>query len=358
MAISIQIKKEWEGFGLNVCFQGEAKRIGILGASGSGKSMALKSIAGIETPEAGMIEVDKRLCFDSAKGVNIRPQERDIGYLFQNYALFPSMTVAQNIAAGLKGRKAEKRARVEEMIERFQLRGLSGRRPHELSGGQQQRVALARMMACQPKAILLDEPFSALDVYLRDSLQRELLELLQDFPGTAILVSHSRDEIYRFSEELLILDRGKSLVYGKTKEIFANPMYREAAKLTGCKNFSAIQRIDGHTIEAVDWGIQIHTERLVPAHASCIGYRAHDFVPIWNQGGARTGPPANAFRVQVAERAELPFETNYYLHPQNARKEAGLICWFVQRNLTPQICERGLPDYLGIQEQKIMYLED
>ena len=247
MGIKVDIKRKLGEFSLDIHFQTESKRIGILGASGCGKSMTLKSIAGIETPDFGMIQIDDKVLFDSANKVDLKPQKRNVGYLFQNYALFPTMTVAKNIAAGLKGSKEEKQKKVQEMIEKFELTGLADRLPGQLSGGQQQRVALARIMAYEPDVILLDEPFSALDVFLKDRLQQELIEMLKDYEGTVIMVSHSRDEIYRFSEELLIMDQGKPVIYGETKEIFAKPVYKEAAKLTGCKNFSRIKRVDVHT---------------------------------------------------------------------------------------------------------------
>ena len=268
MGIKVDIKRKLGEFSLDIHFQTESKRIGILGASGCGKSMTLKSIAGIEIPDSGMIQIDDKVLFDSANKVNLKPQKRNVGYLFQNYALFPTMTVAKNIAAGLKGSKEENQKKVQEMIEKFALTGLADRLPGQLSGGQQQRVALARIMAYEPDVILLDEPFSALDVFLKDRLQQELIEMLNDYEGTVIMVSHSRDEIYRFSEELLIMDQGKPVIYGETKEIFAKPVYKEAAKLTGCKNFSRIKRVDAHTAEILDWGITLHTNQEIDEQAA------------------------------------------------------------------------------------------
>lgn len=351
MAIEVNIKAQKENFTLNIQFHGTSNRIGILGASGSGKSMALKSIAGIELPDKGFIQIDDTILFDSSKKINVKPQKRNIGYLFQNYALFPTMTVFKNIESGLKGSKVEKRKRVQEMIDKFKLSGLENRLPSELSGGQQQRVALARIMAYRPNAILLDEPFSALDVFLKDQLQLELIEMLNDYQGTVIMVSHSRDEIYRFSEELLIVDNGMAVVYGETKELFANPRYKEAAKLTGCKNFSDIKKIDSHTIEVLDWGVLLHLKQSVPDYASCIGYRAHDFTPIWGK------QQENCFQCTLVNMAELPFETNYYLLPQGKCERESLICWFVQRDKLPEMKQKGIPDYLKIQEEKIMFLE-
>ena len=351
MSVEVRIKKSMDGFRLNVQFLGQSRRIGILGASGCGKSMTLKSIAGIETPHEGYIRIDHKVLLDTAGRVNLKPQNRNIGYLFQNYALFPAMTTAENIAAGLKKSKAENKKRVEEIIDKFRLSGLENRLPAELSGGQQQRVALARIMAYQPDVILLDEPFSAMDVFLRDQMQRELMEMLQDYLGTVIMVSHSRDEIYRFSEEILVLDQGADVIYGKTKEIFANPIYREAARLTGCKNFSDIRKIDSHTIEAQGWGIRLHLDKEVPEYADCIGFRAHDFAPVW---GDR---PKNGIRVRLADMAALPFETNYYILPQGSCEAENVVCWFVQRELLTVIKEKGLPDYLEVREDKILYLK-
>lgn len=351
MPIKVQLKKSLGSFSLDVRFQGGSKRIGILGASGSGKSMTLKCIAGIEPLEEGFIQIDGRILFDSAKGVNQKPQKRNIGYLFQNYALFPHMTVAQNIAAGLKGTKSQKKARAEEMMEKFHLSGLAGHYPSQLSGGQQQRTALARIMAYQPDAILLDEPFSALDVYLRDRMQRELMEMLEEYPGTVILVSHSRDEIYRFSQETLVLGQGRDICYGRTGEIFASPTYLEVAKLTGCKNFSKIRHVDAHTIEATDWGITLRLQTPAPPEASFMGYRAHDFVPLWGE------KPQNALPVQVASQADLPFETNFYLRPPGCQEGEARVCWFVQRSQMTQIQEKGMPGYLGLQEEKMMFLK-
>lgn len=352
MGLTVNIKRKLGEFKLDIHFQSESKRIGILGASGCGKSMTLKSIAGIETPDEGKIEIGDTVLFDSEKKTNLKPQKRNVGYLFQNYALFPTMTVAKNIAAGLKGNKEEKQKRVQEMIEKFQLHGLENRLPGQLSGGQQQRVALARIMAYEPDVIMLDEPFSALDVFLKDRLQQELKEMLDDYKGIVIMVSHSRDEIYRFSDELLIMDKGSVVTCGQTKEIFAEPVYREAARLTGCKNFSDMVRVDAHTAKLTDWGFTIHTEQEIPESATCMGYRAHDFVPIWGER------KENCLKVNVGSMAELPFEDNYYLRPEGEAKEnVPEICWFVQRENGAILREKGLPDYLELKEESMMFLK-
>lgn len=343
MSIQVNIQKSLGDFQLHINFRSDCKRIGILGASGCGKSMTLKSIAGIETPDLGTIEVDGKVFFNHEKKINRKPQKRNVGYLFQNYALFPTMTVEKNIAAGLSGSKKEQQLRVAEMIEKFRLHGLEQRLPSQLSGGQQQRVAFARMMAYEPDLILLDEPFSALDLYLKDQLQRELTEMLEDFEGTVIMVSHNRDEIYRFSEELLVMEKGHISVSGKTEQLFENPLTKEAARLTGCKNISKAEKVGPHTVKAIDWDVLLETEKEIPDQLQWIGYRAHEFLPIWGEKASNTIP------VKIASIAQLPFERNYYMDNR--------ISWFVQRDKLSEIEEKGVPDYLQFDRRKILFLE-
>lgn len=356
MSVTVEIQKRMGSFCLDISFKSEARRIGILGASGCGKSMTLKSIAGIELPDKGFIEVDGKTLFNSDKKICLKPQERNVGYLFQNYALFPTMTVEKNIAAGLKGNRREKAARVEEMIRKFRLQGLEKRLPGQLSGGQQQRTALARIMACEPGMILLDEPFSALDMYMKDQLQRELAEMLEDYPGTVILVSHNRDEVYRFSEELLVIDQGMIVSAGGTKELFKNPVSREAARLTGCKNFSKARRVDSHTVEASDWGITLKVKREIPEYTQWIGFRAHDFIPVWRQddpGTAVRRYEGQMLPFHLDSSAELSFEKNYYIKT----KSDNTVCWFVQRKQEEILEKKGMPDYLAFNEDKLLFLK-
>ena len=348
MAVNVNIQKRLGDFRLDIRFKSSARRIGILGASGSGKSMTLKSIAGIEQPDRGIIEADGRTFYDRDRKISLKPQERNVGYLFQNYALFPTMTVEKNIAAGLKGGRREKEARVREIIRKFRLEGLEKRLPGQLSGGQQQRTALARIMACEPGMILLDEPFSALDMYMKDQLQRELSGMLEGYPGTVILVSHNRDEVYRFSEELLVIDQGSIVAAGETKVLFRDPVSRHAAGLTGCKNFSRIRRIDAHTVEAADWGVILKVDREIPEYAQWIGYRAHDFIPVWDADGNGRMLPFTLESI-----AELPFEKNYYIKTGSG----ATVCWFVQREQELILEEKGMPSFLAFKEDKILFLK-
>ena len=344
MAMEVKIHKKLGEYELDVHWKSTKKRIGILGASGSGKSLTLKSIAGIEHPDQGHIQIGDHVLYDSDSRICLKPQKRNVGYMFQNYALFPTMTVEQNVGAGLAGNKKKKQEQVQKMIRHFRLEGLEKRLPRELSGGQQQRVALARIMAYEPSVILLDDPFSALD-----RLQQEMMELLSDYDGTVILVSHSRDEIYRFSEELLVIDDGKQICYGDTKAIFDCPEQVEAARLTGCKNIVQVKRLDEHSIEIPDWGIRLHLEQEIDAEITHIGLRAHEFIPVW---GERED---NCIPVKEKGKAEFPFEWKYFLKGET--EESDDICWYVQKNLWDELTEKGIPDYLKLPEKEILLLK-
>jgi molybdate transport system ATP-binding protein len=252
--LKVDIQKELKEFDLDVDFELKNQRLGILGPSGCGKSMTLKSIAGIVNPDNGIISVitdEEDVYFDSDNKINLKPQKRNVGYLFQNYALFPNMTVEENIAVGVP--KDDGGKTVSEMIKRFHLDGLGKRYPRQLSGGQQQRVALARILAYGPDVILLDEPFSAMDAFLKEQLRIELVNSLKDFDGFSIMVTHDRDEAFQFCDELIVLDQGKIIAKGNTYDVFENPKKVQVARLTGCKNISQIEIIDDYHLKSLDW---------------------------------------------------------------------------------------------------------
>ena len=336
------------GFDLNVLIESDAHRVGILGESGSGKSMTLRSIAGIEAVDSGHIEVGGRVLYDSTDKIDLKPQKRNVGYMFQNYALFPTMSVIKNVMAGLGRPTAENRSKAADMLRRFRMDGFEDRIPGELSGGQQQRVALARIMVTEPDLILLDEPFSALDSYLRDRMQVEMLEMLDDYSGQVVMVSHSRDELYRFSDELFILNSGSIIKHGETRSVFREPESTIAARLTGCKNFSTAKVLDKHTVEAEDWGVIIKLDREIPADITMVGYRAHNFSPVWGE------QQENCIRFDLVRVDDLPFEKNYYIRTLD--NDAPL-CWFVQGEEQRILEKNGLPDYLKIEEEHVLLLK-
>ena len=244
MALEVDITKKLDGFFMHMQFRAEQEIFAILGASGCGKSMTLKCIAGIEKPDEGRIVLDGKVLFDSEKKINLPPQKRKVGYMFQDYALFPHMNVVQNIEAGMG--KWPDRSRTESLIRQFQLEGLEKKIPGQLSGGQKQRVAMARMLAAEPELILLDEPFSALDTYLKWQLEQEMYKHLKEAGKPVIFVSHNRDEVYRLCDTVSCMNRGKMEVrqHFDVKDLNDVNGYIVHAAASGCAhsgNFVGLQ---------------------------------------------------------------------------------------------------------------------
>lgn len=212
MKLEVSIYKKLRDFELDAAFETDHGCMGIMGPSGSGKSMLLKCIAGVETPDRGRIFLNDRVLFDSERKINLPPRKRRVGYLFQNYALFPNMTVEKNIMAGLVAaglKRQEIQVKTAEMIERFRLKGLEKTYPACLSGGQKQRTALARMLACEPEVLLFDEPFSAIDEELKEELHTELAALLEKYQRPSVLVSHDGREVERLCLNVRRIKEGK-----------------------------------------------------------------------------------------------------------------------------------------------------
>ena len=225
MSVFVDIEKNLGSFHLNVKFEAGDETLALLGASGCGKSMTLRCIAGIETPDRGKIIVDGVTLFDSERKINLTPQQRRTGLLFQNYALFPNMTVFQNVSVGAKRERDSQKRKdmIQSVMDGFDLSELADRYPHQLSGGQQQRVALARILVSSPRILLLDEPFSALDSHLRFKLEREVRDVIRRFGKTAVLVSHDRDEVYRMSDRIAIMEQGILVQNDSPMNIYRNP---------------------------------------------------------------------------------------------------------------------------------------
>ena len=310
MSLFVDIEKDFGSFHLQVKFEAGYGTTALLGASGCGKSMTLKCIAGIETPDRGRIVLDGVTLFDSKKGIDLPPQQRRTGLMFQNYALFPHMTVLQNIRAGSRREtdRDKRRRMVADMIERFGLSDLQGRYPRQLSGGQQQRVALARILVSDPRILLLDEPFSALDTHLRFRLEQEVRHVLRSFGKTVLLVSHDRDEVFRMADSIAIMGHGHVETVGEKHAVFADPRTRNGAMLTGCKNISSIRRLDETTVHALDWGITLKIPP-APEDISAIGVRMRRICP---------GAGENSFRCRVVEEIEGPFSHTLMLRPMGA----------------------------------------
>ena len=339
--LKVDIHKELKEFDLDVDFELKKGCLGILGPSGCGKSMTLKSIAGIVTPDSGIISLaadEETTYFNSKQKINLKPQKRNVGYLFQNYALFPNMTVEDNIAVGVS---KDDRKTVSEMIKRFHLEGLEKRYPRQLSGGQQQRVALARILAYGPDVILLDEPFSAMDTFLKEQLRLELVNSLKDFDGFSVLVTHDRDEAFQFCDELIILDKGKIIAKGETHEIFENPKKVEVARLTGCKNISRIEVLDDYHVKSLDWGIVLEVSQRISSSITHIGIRAHDF-------SSAQKDDVNAFDTKDSTLLEMPFEWEITL--------ANGLWWKKEKGIHEH--EFVIPEYLKVDPKNIILLEE
>lgn len=200
-------------FTLHSRFATEGERLVLFGPSGSGKTLTLRAIAGLMRPDAGYIRINGRTLFDSERGVNLPPRERRIGLIFQDYALFPHMSVRENVAFGLKRlwRRLgpQDHARVEELLELFGLAGVADSHPGEISGGQQQRTAMARGMAANPDLMLLDEPFSALDLPLRMRMRQELSDTMRQYRTPLVLVTHDADEMAYFADTVVVYAHGR-----------------------------------------------------------------------------------------------------------------------------------------------------
>ncbi|MCL1791455.1 MAG: ATP-binding cassette domain-containing protein [Peptococcaceae bacterium] len=350
MSLTVDITKNLSSkksgdFSLNISFETDGGVSGLLGASGSGKSMSLMCIAGIVKPDRGRIILNGRTLFDSERRINLTPQKRRVGYLFQNYALFPDMTARQNIMCGLHNEKdkTRKEESFQEIIELMQLMGLENHRPDQLSGGQKQRVALARILVGNPDLLMLDEPFSALDGHLRSHLQVETQKLLKRLGKEALLVTHDRNEAYQLCHKIALLDSGRVLVHKDKENLFADPESRQAAVLTGCKNVVGAEKAGEYQVHVPPWGVRFTTSQPVRDGLCAIGIRAHYFDPDAVQ---------NRFPICFADEIEAPFEYFGQFRYENQLDESQNIWWSIPKGQkTAQ-----WPSEIGVDPVNIMLL--
>ena len=346
MSIYADIEKALGDFHLKVELEAGEEVLALLGASGCGKSMTLKCIAGIVRPDRGHIEVDGRVLFDSEKRIDLSPQQRRTGLMFQNYALFPNMTVLQNIRAGARRERdaAAREEKVRDIMDSFGLSELAAHYPRQLSGGQQQRSALARLLVSAPDILLLDEPFSALDSHLRFRLEVEMREVIRQFGKTVLLVSHDRDEVFRMARSIAVMDNGRIHRAGPREEVFAQPGTRAGAVLTGCKNISPLERLPDGRVRAVDWGMELEVND--DGRAQYLGIRMHDIRP----GGGE-----NSFLCRVVEEIENPFSYTLMLRPLG-QEDARPIGWELDKERWRQL--RGEQVEISLPRASILFLED
>lgn len=306
--LEIDLEKGLERFRLRVRLRAGRGAMGMLGASGAGKSMTLRLIAGVVQPDKGRIVLNGRVLYDSATGENVRCARRRIGIVFQDYALFPHMTVEENVGFGLGAlTQAERRRTVARHLERMHIAELARCRPGEISGGQRQRVAIARCMATEPDALLLDEPFAALDPHLRRQTEEQLRETLAEYRGAVLFVTHDMEEAFRFCKELTVLDDGRVIASGPKNEIFERPRSVAAARLTGCKNIVLARRSGVNRMTVDAWQCELRTAGPIPDGLTHVGMRSHQI------GVVPEGAGENVFAGWLAGSSEAPHEMTLYL---------------------------------------------
>lgn len=356
--LCVDIIKHLPQFDLKVKLEVGTEKLGLLGGSGSGKSMTLKCIAGIERPDQGTIILGDKIFYDSKKGINIPPQERNVGYLFQNYALFPHMTVMQNILTGMTGlTQKEKETKAQKLIQELHLFGLEKHYPKTLSGGEQQRVAIGRMLAAEPQILMFDEPFSALDYHLKEKLQNQLLDLLDKERLPALLVSHDIDEVYRLCSKIAVIKAGKIELMGTKKEVFDRPARLSAAQLTGCKNISKIKWLKNNEVLATDWGITLKVPKdkktvIKTKPINYIGIRAHHLTFV-------NYKEENAFPCKLIKTSETRFGmTMIFTLKETGDLYEGVITLEMDKGLWERLGTQAIPPYIKFPEEKLMLIND
>ncbi len=252
--LEVSIKKSLPGFNLDANFSVNQEILTILGPSGSGKTMTLQCIAGLVKPDAGYIKLNDKILLDAARKINMKPQSRRVGFVFQNYALFPHLNVRDNVSYGICNLpKPEIAARVSQLLETMHLANLGHRYPRQLSAGQQQRVALARAIAPEPEVLLLDEPFSALDAQVKERLELELMNLQNFYKGDILFVTHDLTEGYKLASKIAVYESGRVVQCDYKNKVIESPVNRTVARLTGVRNImqGSIETIKGSMVRVM-----------------------------------------------------------------------------------------------------------
>jgi len=311
MTVSFEAELELGQFRYSASFEAANEIVVLFGHSGAGKSVTLQAIAGLVRPSAGRIAIASVPVFDSVSKTDVPPQSRRVGYVVQDLALFPHMSVAENVGFGVP-RGADRAQRVSQLLDLLRIGELADRKPGTLSGGQRQRVALARALARDARVLLLDEPFSALDDSLRVTLRKELLRLRAELGLTIIFVTHDLREAHLLADRLAVFDAGRILQFGPRDDVFRRPTSRRVAELTGTANIfrAAVRRADGELID-----LDIHGANF-RARADHGDYQTGDTVDVAIRAERvnlrRPGEVANAFHAVLAE--EFAFGSSHTLH--------------------------------------------
>lgn len=347
MALECKITKKLGAFTVDIDITASTGITALMGASGSGKSMTLRCIAGVSKPDSGKITLDGNTLYDFEKKINMPPQKRQVGFLFQDYALFPNMTILHNIMCGANKEKKEKRKRIaEDLAETFHITAHLHKHPHQLSGGEKQRAALARILAGTPEILMLDEPFSALDSHLRWELENELASVFQRFAKTVLYVSHNRDEVYRLCDNVIILNKGKNEVSGSKWELFKNPITVQAARLTGCKNIVPCTA-KGTKIVVPDWGAEFDADGKTPEF---VGIRANLLTPA---SLAEKEKIAAVFEFEIVREIEDTFTNILYVRKKGTNLPA-VLRWEMPKKSRAAL--QGMPQELAFLRENLLFL--
>ena len=261
------------------------------------------------------------------------------------------MTVRENIGIGIR-KNQNKNTVVDNIMRLLQIKDLEKRYPNQISGGQQQRVALARVLAYEPEVLMLDEPFAALDSYLKDQLKQELLEVIKEYKGDVIMVSHSRDELYQFCDTMAVLDQGKLIEQGKTIDLFHMPENIITARLTGCKNISKAFKISDYEIIAVDWNIQLKTKHKIADDITYVGIRSHDIrLGDYKEKG-------NSCEVDLISISEEPFYYNLVFQSSKSLDNNHWIYCKITKEDWKHNLYNTIPNKIHFPEEHIMLLKE
>lgn len=345
--LEVCIYKDFGNFILKIDFKSSDHVLGILGASGSGKSLTLKCLAGIVKPDYGRIVLNGRVLFDSEKNINLKPQERKIGYLFQDYALFPNMTVYENIKAGIRDKNKDLDKIINQKLEEMNLQAVKNNFPNEISGGEKQRTALARILVNEAELLLLDEPYSAIDGYQRWLIEYEIKNTIESYEIPTLFVSHDRDEVYRMCDSIVVMNQGVSENIKSTKDLFANPETLASAELSGCKNFSGLKHKKDNSYYAPSWGLDLTLD----SYKECdyVGMRSH-YIKVCDKNLGR-----NCFELEIVNEIEELFGYTIIGKDLNSDKKGQLRIDIAKSKWKDLKTKDKL--FFQIDEEKLLYLK-
>ena len=338
--LDVAIKKDFGKFKLDVNFKTDDEVMALFGASAAGKSLTLKMILGIVKPDEGRIVLDDRVLFDSEKKINVKTKDRRIAYLFQDYALFPNMSVRENVKTGFREKVSNMDEIVDNYLKDFSLYEVKDRLPGSLSGGQKQRVALLRILVNDAKLLLLDEPFSSLDSYLSWLVEEDVRKFIFDYNIKSILVSHDREEVYRMCDSIVVIDGGKSYPKLKKVELFTNPKSLPGALLTGIKNFTKFEKVSDDIYFAKDWGINLKINSF--KNCDYLAVKAENIEILENKDGE------NCFKLEEIKRLEEINKTRLFVKDEMSNEGSIIID-------LKEIDESKL-NYFRIKEENLLFL--